>query len=496
MQEFWASAYVHNRSVRFKMNNKKHIIGLDQFRDILQICPKVGNKKFVEPPLEKEILAFLASLGHSGDIRKITDEQFLQRQKEARRKLIQIQSTQTEAPSPKEKEVWKVKNKAIKKLKLSLPVDWLQKIDGTGVNTRLKNDVNETTQDDENDDEHDIDEKAQDDDDEEQTESDDDGDDFETDEDDSFDPTIHTPSRISSSDDEDSDNEVEGTNVEGAKSDEDATYEEDQGNKAVEDTNTDLDGRDDVMTDVILPQTESVRRQLLGTQTNKSNMLKLQLKYEELEDEFSTANQQPFPLILYMKAWKNIIQRKTIVQKRMSQKYSKNQDVSNRSNIELRFCAIHQRSKHVLCVAEIFQIELKKILLTKMEANKLYQQSSYGDTVTLKDSEMVQMMIKKPSAGTDRGPKEIGRKEPALPVLKETMQTTDVFEALHNWEFETGVHDEQAEEEVQHLPDWFQQPTRLPSPDHAWNKSVPAVHESVQPWLSNWHTKDPREDIR
>ncbi|GKF32800.1 hypothetical protein Tco_0102598, partial [Tanacetum coccineum] len=34
---------------------------------------KFGNKKFVEPPLEKEILIFLASLGHSGDIRKITD---------------------------------------------------------------------------------------------------------------------------------------------------------------------------------------------------------------------------------------------------------------------------------------------------------------------------------------------------------------------------------------------------------------------------------------
>ncbi|GKC51372.1 hypothetical protein Tco_1074117, partial [Tanacetum coccineum] len=55
------------------MNNKKHILNIDQFRDILQICPKVGNKKFEEPPLEKEILAFLASLGHSGEIRKITD---------------------------------------------------------------------------------------------------------------------------------------------------------------------------------------------------------------------------------------------------------------------------------------------------------------------------------------------------------------------------------------------------------------------------------------
>ncbi|GJV43458.1 hypothetical protein Tco_1427994 [Tanacetum coccineum] len=73
MQEFWASAYVHNRSVRFKMNNKKHIIGLEQFRDILQICPKIGNKKFVDPPLESEIITFLASLGHTGDIRKLSD---------------------------------------------------------------------------------------------------------------------------------------------------------------------------------------------------------------------------------------------------------------------------------------------------------------------------------------------------------------------------------------------------------------------------------------
>ncbi|GKC35984.1 hypothetical protein Tco_1048368 [Tanacetum coccineum] len=36
--------------------------------------------------------------------------------------------------------------------------------------------------------------------------------------------------------------------------DEDATYEEDQGNEAVEDTNANLEGRDDVMTDVILSQ--------------------------------------------------------------------------------------------------------------------------------------------------------------------------------------------------------------------------------------------------
>ncbi|GJR41248.1 hypothetical protein Tco_0316238 [Tanacetum coccineum] len=56
--------------------------------------------------------------------------------------------------------------------------------------------------------------------------------------------TDEDDSSISSSDEEDSDDEVEGTNVEGAKSDEEATYTEDQGNEAVKDTNTDLDGRD------------------------------------------------------------------------------------------------------------------------------------------------------------------------------------------------------------------------------------------------------------
>ncbi|GJW16166.1 hypothetical protein Tco_0020299 [Tanacetum coccineum] len=132
-----------------------------------------------------------------------------------------------------------------------------------------KNDVNETTQDDEDDDdydddekvqdadEHDVDKTVQEDDDEEQTESDDDGDDFVhpklTTHDDEIiheEDTDEDDSSISSSDEENSDNDVEGTNVEGAKMDEEATYEENQGTEEVKDTNTDLDGRDKVMTDV------------------------------------------------------------------------------------------------------------------------------------------------------------------------------------------------------------------------------------------------------
>ncbi|GKD18218.1 hypothetical protein Tco_1207376, partial [Tanacetum coccineum] len=80
-----------------------------------------------------------------------------------------------------------------------------------------------------------------------------------TDEDDTFDPIVHTPSRVSSSYDEDNDNEVEGVDVEGEKSDEDATDEEDKGNETDKDTNANLERRDNVMTYVILPQVQATQ---------------------------------------------------------------------------------------------------------------------------------------------------------------------------------------------------------------------------------------------
>ncbi|GJR19623.1 hypothetical protein Tco_0968150 [Tanacetum coccineum] len=41
--------------------------------EMLQICPIIRNQKFDEPPFEQEILTSLISLGHSGEIRKITN---------------------------------------------------------------------------------------------------------------------------------------------------------------------------------------------------------------------------------------------------------------------------------------------------------------------------------------------------------------------------------------------------------------------------------------
>ncbi|GJY84884.1 hypothetical protein Tco_0498910 [Tanacetum coccineum] len=112
------------------------------------------------------------------------------------------------------------------------------------------------------DDDQDDDDNADHDDDDERTKSDNDGDDFvhpklsthdeedkhdkEDKEEDRFDPKVQTPSHVESIDDEDSDEEIQGANVEG---DEEETNEEDEGHDLYRDVNVNLEGRDIEMTD-------------------------------------------------------------------------------------------------------------------------------------------------------------------------------------------------------------------------------------------------------
>nr|GEX75582.1 hypothetical protein [Tanacetum cinerariifolium] len=55
------------------MENKKHILDLESFRNILHICPRVQGQSFVEIPFEEEILDFIRFLGHSVTIRTLTN---------------------------------------------------------------------------------------------------------------------------------------------------------------------------------------------------------------------------------------------------------------------------------------------------------------------------------------------------------------------------------------------------------------------------------------
>nr|GFC71725.1 hypothetical protein [Tanacetum cinerariifolium] len=73
MQEFWATAMVHQHSIRFKMDTRKHIVDLESFREMLHISPRVPGQYFAELPFEEETLEFFRFLGHSTQIKTLTD---------------------------------------------------------------------------------------------------------------------------------------------------------------------------------------------------------------------------------------------------------------------------------------------------------------------------------------------------------------------------------------------------------------------------------------
>ncbi|GJY03297.1 hypothetical protein Tco_0369237 [Tanacetum coccineum] len=55
------------------MNDKSHTLNLENFRDMLKICPRLPGQKFEDPPFEEEILSFIRDLGHTGEIKVLTD---------------------------------------------------------------------------------------------------------------------------------------------------------------------------------------------------------------------------------------------------------------------------------------------------------------------------------------------------------------------------------------------------------------------------------------
>ncbi|GJY26383.1 hypothetical protein Tco_0401109 [Tanacetum coccineum] len=73
MQEFWVTVTRHHSSLRFKLDGKSHTVNVDNFRDMLKIFPKLPGQKLEEPPLEEDILSFIRDLGHTGEIKFLSD---------------------------------------------------------------------------------------------------------------------------------------------------------------------------------------------------------------------------------------------------------------------------------------------------------------------------------------------------------------------------------------------------------------------------------------
>nr|GEY28050.1 hypothetical protein [Tanacetum cinerariifolium] len=228
---------------------------------------------------------------------------------------------------------------------------------------------------------------------------------------------------------------------------------------------------------------------------------------------------------------------------------SDHRDEAQRENAEFLRTAMNERleakiltrSSHssrtsYVVAADLSEMELKKILIEKIEGNKYIQRSdeqrnlykalvdayesdkiildTYGEIVTLKrrrddDADKDE----ETSVGPDRGSKR--RREGKEPesasapaetatrsvgrstqgsrsrqasasestLAEEPMLTTSQMEEPSHLEFDTGADDQPIVQSFQH-PEWFSQQQKPPSSDRDWNKTMPAVHGSIQPWIS------------
>ncbi|GJY40917.1 hypothetical protein Tco_0428187 [Tanacetum coccineum] len=348
-------------------------------------------------------------------------------------------------------------------------------------------------------------------DDDEQTDSDNDGDDCvhpkfsthddesrqeEVHEEDSFDLRVQTPSHDESTDDDNSDEEVQGTKFEEEEMVEEATHEDDEENELYRDVNVNLEGRDTVMTDAPLPNVQASQETkythvILTAPINPKAVSSIPgivdtYLANKMQEAIKTA------VLLQSERLKDEAQ-------------AENEDFLNKLDDNIKKIIkdqVKEQTSHVVA-ANLSELEPKKILIDKMEANKSIDRSdtqknlykalvdaydadkdildAYGDTVTIKQRRDDADDDEEPSTGSNRGSKKrrAGKEleltsAPKEKTSKTAGKSTDGFKSQHknagesahteepmhidkdleepaHQEFDIGATKEQYEEETSHI---------------------------------------------
>ncbi|GKF13884.1 hypothetical protein Tco_0055346 [Tanacetum coccineum] len=111
------------------------------------------------------------------------------------------------------------------------------------------------------------------------------------------------------------------------------------------------------------------------------------------------------------------------------------------------------KTSHVVA-ANLSELELKKILIDKMEIGKELESTSTPKEKTSKTTV-------KSTEGSKSHHKSAGKSA----LAEEPMHTTKDLEEPAYQEFEIGVTEDQPDEETPQLSDWFQKPAKPHTPD-------------------------------
>nr|GEY20240.1 hypothetical protein [Tanacetum cinerariifolium] len=214
---------------------------------------------------------------------------------------------------------------------------------------------------------------------------------------------------------------------------------------------------------------------------NEAVKVAVQILFDRLCDEAQRENDKFLKTV--DENMKNIIKEQ--VKEQVKVQVSKilpriEQTVNEQLEAEFLTRSSHSSKTSYDVAADLSEMELKKILIMKIETITLKRRR---DDDADKDEE--------PSAGPGRGskrPREGKEHESASApkekaTRKEPMQTTFQMEEPSHPEFDTCAEDQPVVQSSQH-PEWFSQQHKPPTLDCNWNKTLPAIHRSIQPWIS------------
>nr|GFA99924.1 hypothetical protein [Tanacetum cinerariifolium] len=125
----------------------------------------------------------------------------------------------------------------------------------------------------------------------------------------------------------------------------------------------------------------------------------------------------------------------------------------------------HSSRTSYAVAADLTEMELKKILMEKMEGNKSIQRSDKQRNLSTTGTQSRQMSASE------------------YAFEEEPVQTTCQMDKTPHPVFDTGVEDQPIVQTSQH-PEWFSQPRKPPTADHDWNKTLPVIQGSAQSWIS------------
>ncbi|GJU81176.1 hypothetical protein Tco_1283541 [Tanacetum coccineum] len=228
----------------------------------------------------------------------------------------------------------------------------------------------------------------------------------------------------------------------------------------------------------------------LGSKLKESVDVAVQLKSDRIREEAQVENED-----FFNKIDDNV---KKIIKEQVNAKIKKKVKkilprieklVNEQLDSEVLIRSSNKAKTSHAVAANLSELELKKILIDKMENNK-----------SVNRSDVQKNLYKALVDASDRGSKRRrAGKEPestSVPKGKTSKKTSKLTEGSKSRHKSAG-QSTYADEPMHNVHD-FEEPTHQepPTPDRDWNKTLPADHGPVQPWLSNLaRQEDPRESF-